>query len=54
MTTHYVIFDGTTNYVTDKQDALSKVAKCINTKVVFKSNNFDLCCDKADELNEDL
>ena len=49
---HYVIFDGTSYYVTDEQDMLNLTKKDKDIEVVFKSMNFDIACDKADELNE--
>jgi hypothetical protein len=54
MGTHYVIFDGTSNYVVDEQDMLNITRKDKDAKVVFKSMNIDVAFDKADELNEDL
>jgi hypothetical protein len=54
MRTHYVIFDGTSNYVVDEQDMREITRKDKDAKVVFKSMNFDLACDKADELNEEI
>ena len=52
MKVHYVLFDGSTHYVTDEQDMLSLTKKDKDVEVVFKSMNFDIACDKADELNE--
>ena len=49
---HYVLFDGTSYYVTDEQDMLYLTKKDKYIEVVFKSMNFDIACDKADELNE--
>ena len=51
---HYVIFDGSSAYVCDEQDMREITRKDKDAKVVFKSMNFDLACDKADELNEEL
>ena len=51
-TKHYVLFDGTSHYVTDEQDMLNLTKKDKDIEVVFKSMNFDIACDKADELNE--
>lgn len=53
MNTHFVIFDGTSYYVVDKQDMLA-ITKDKDAKVVFRSMNLDLASDKADELNSDL
>ena len=52
MKVHYVLFDGSTHYVTDEQDMLSLTKKDKDVEVVFKSMNFDIACDKADELND--
>lgn len=52
MRVHYVLFDGTSHYVTDEQDMLNITKKDKDIEVVFKSMNFDIACDKADELNE--
>ena len=52
MRVHYVLFDGTSHYVTDEQDMLNLTKKDKDIEVVFKSMNFDIACDKADELNE--
>ena len=52
MKVHYVLFDGTSHYVTDEQDMLNLTKKDKDIDVVFKSMNFDIACDKADELNE--
>lgn len=52
MNVHYVLFDGSTHYVTDEQDMLSLTKKDKDIVVVFKSMNFDVACDKADELND--
>lgn len=54
MGVQYVIFDGTTHYVVDEQDMREITRKDKDTKVVFKSMNFDLACDKAEELNDEL
>ena len=54
MGVHYVLFDGTSYYVTDEQDMLNLTKKDKDIEVVFKSMNFDLACDKADELNEEI
>ena len=54
MIVYYVIFDGTSHYVTDEQDMREITRKDKDAKVVFKSMNFDLACDKADELNEEI
>ena len=54
MIVYYVLFDGTSYYVTDKQDMLNLTKKDKDIEVVFKSMNFDLACDKADELNEEI
>ena len=50
---HYVIFDGTSAYVCDEQDMREITRKDKDAKVVFKSMNFEIACDKADELNEE-
>ena len=52
MKVHYVLFDGSTHYVTDEQDMFSLTKKDKDVEVVFKSMNFDIACDKADELND--
>ena len=52
MKVHYVLFDGTSHYVTDEQDMLNLTKKDKDIEIVFKSMNFDIACDKADELNE--
>ena len=52
MIVYYVLFDGTSAYVCDEQDMREITCKDKDAKVVFKSMNFDLACDKADELNE--
>ena len=52
MKVHYVLFDCSTHYVTDEQDMLSLTKKDKDVEVVFKSMNFDIACDKADELND--
>ncbi len=54
MGTHFVIFDGTSHYVVDEQDMREITRKDNDAKVVFKSMNFDIACDKADELNEEI
>ena len=54
MGTHFVIFDGTSHYVVDEQDMREITRKDKYAKVVFKSMNFDIACDKADELNEEI
>lgn len=54
MGVHYVIFDGSSAYVFDEQDMREITRKDKDAKVVFKSMNFDLACDKADELNEEI
>ena len=51
---HYVIFDGTSYFVYDEHDMRETIRKDKDTKVVFKSMNFEIACDKADELNEEL
>ena len=51
---HYVIFDGTSYFVCDEHDMRETIRKDKDTKVVFKSMNFEIACDKADELNEEL
>ena len=53
MGTYYVIFDGSSAYVYE-QDMRKITRKDKDAKVVFKSMNFDLACDKADELNEEI
>ena len=54
MGTHYVILDGTSAYVCDEQDMREITRKDKYAKVVFKSMNLDIACDKADELNEEI
>jgi hypothetical protein len=54
MRSHYVIFDGSTAYVTDEQDMLSITAKDKDTEVVFKSMNLEKASDFADDYNESL
>jgi len=54
MALHYVIFDGSSAYVTDEQDMLSITSKDIDTEVVFKSINFDKASDFADDYNDSL
>ena len=51
---HYVIFDGTSYFVCDEHDMREIIRKDKDTKVVFKSMNFEIACDKADELNDEL
>ena len=51
---HYVIFDGTSYFVCDEHDMREIIRKDEHAKVVFKSMNFEIACDKADELNEEL
>ena len=54
MVLHYVIFDGSSAYVTDEQDMLSITKSDKDSKVVFKSMNIDIAFAKADELNEEM
>jgi hypothetical protein len=54
MTLHYVIFDGSSAYVTDEQDMREITRKDKYTEVVFKSMNLDKAFDFADEYNESL
>ena len=54
MALHYVIFDGSSAYVVDKQDMLSITKSDKDAKVVFKSMNIDIAFAKADELNEEI
>lgn len=50
----YVVFDGTSHYIVDKYE-LDDLLKCDDlVEIVFKSQNFELCCDKVDELNDEL
>ena len=39
---HYVLFDGTTAYVAAESDITN------DTEVLFKSKDFDECCDFCD------
>lgn len=48
----FVIFDGTSHYVVDRQDMLQITSSDKDTEVVFKAFCVDKCQDKADELNE--
>jgi hypothetical protein len=54
MSLHYVIFDGSSAYVTDEQDMLSITSKDRDAEVVFKSMNLDKASDFADEYNDSL
>ena len=45
--THYVFFDGCSHFVGSLEYDSTE-----DTEVVFKSSNFELCCSKADELND--
>lgn len=54
MSLHYVIFDGSSAYVTDEQDMLSITAKDEDTEVVFKSINLDKAFEFADDYNDSL
>ena len=54
MVLHYVIFDGSSAYVTDKQEMLSITKSDKDAKVVFKSMNINIAFAKADELNEEI
>ena len=51
---HYVIFDGTSYFVCDEYDMREIISKDKHAEVVFKSMNFEIACDKADELNDEL
>ena len=51
---HYVIFDGSSAYVTDEQDMLNITSKDIDVEVVFKSINLDKASDFADNYNDSL
>jgi hypothetical protein len=51
---HYVIFDGSSAYVTDEQDMLNITKSDKDAKVVYKSMNIDIAFAKADELNEEI
>lgn len=46
---HYVYFDGTSYWVGSEDEVIDS-----DTKIVFKSNNFDECSRKADEWNEEV
>ena len=45
---HFVYFDGTSAFVDDSTGMTSE------TEVVFKSSDFDECCEFCDNYNESL
>ena len=50
----FVIFDGTSHYVVDRQEMTDLTKSDENTTVVYKNYCLDICQDKADELNESI
>jgi hypothetical protein len=52
MRLHYVLFDGTSAFVVDEQDALSIIAEDKDVKIVYKSNNIENAFDIADLMNQ--
>jgi hypothetical protein len=46
-TTHYVFFDGCSHFVGSLEYDSTE-----DTEVVFKSTDFQKCCDMADDLND--
>ena len=50
----FVIFDGTSHYVVDRQEMSDLTKSDENTTVVFANYCLDICQDKADELNESI
>lgn len=50
----FVVFDGTSNYVVDRQEMTDLTKSDENTTVVFSNYCLDICQDKADELNESI
>ena len=48
----FVIFDGSTHYVVDRQEMELLISEDQSCEVVYKSFDLDKCQDKADELNE--
>ena len=52
MALHYVLFDGTSAFVVDEQDALSVIAEDKDVKIVYKSNNIENAFDIADLMNQ--
>lgn len=51
---NYVVFDGTSAYVCDKQEMLKITSKDKDCKVVFKSANLDKASDFADNYNDNI
>ena len=49
---HYVLFDGTSAFVVDEQDALSVIAEDKDVKIVYRSINIDKAFDFADLMNQ--
>ena len=45
---HYVLFDGSSSFVGSADDVTSETA------VVFKSKDFDECCDFCDDYNDSI
>ena len=54
MKIHYVIFDGSSAYVTDEQEMLYITSKDKDTEVVFKSMSLDKASNFADDYNDRL
>lgn len=50
----FVIFDGSSYYVVDREDAKQILLEDKNSEVVFKDYDLDKCQDEADKLNEVL
>lgn len=46
---HAIFFDGTSYFVDDFNSNVDD-----ETKIIFRSSNFDLCVDKCDALNDEL
>lgn len=49
MNEHAIFFDGTSYFIDDVNTKVDS-----DTEIVFRSTNFDLCCDKCDDLNNEL
>jgi hypothetical protein len=49
---HYVLFDGTSAFVVDEQDALSITADDKDVKIIYRSINIDQAFEIADLFNK--
>lgn len=52
MALHYVLFDGTSAFVVDEQDALTIIAEDKDVRIVYKSINIEKAFDFADLINK--